>query len=116
MVNQELKNWIPTLEILRFKITNISTGWCRCVHIQVHAPGCPVIIVGTHLDLAGGIKKDEMIQELKEKYSDISCYPEISAVYCVSNTDSLRGTIKALRENIYFAATHLCRKGKQKCK
>ena len=83
--------------------------------MQVHAPGCPVIIVGTHLDLAGGIRKDDISQELKEKYSDISCYPEVTAVHCISNTDSLHGTIKTLRQKIYFVATHLCRKGKQNC-
>jgi len=87
----------------------------KCVHIQAHAPGCPVIIVGTHLDLASGIKKDDITLEVKEKYTDISCYPEVTAVYCVSNTDSLHGTIKTLRQKIHFTATHLCRKGKQKC-
>ena len=65
--------------------------------------------------MVSGVKKDDISQEVKEKYSDINCYPEVTAVYCVSTTDSLRGTIKMLRQNIYFTATHLCRKGKQKC-
>ena len=85
------------------------------IHLQAHAPGCPVIVVGTHLDVAGSVKKDEISQEIKKKYSNTGCYPEVSGVYCVSNTDSQRGTIKMLRQKIYFSATHLCRIGKQKC-
>jgi len=78
----------------------------------VHAPGCPVVIIGTHRDQVSNLMEDDIDQEVKQKYYDTSCYPTITDVCCISNTD---GSIKSLRKKIYAAVAHLYIDGKQKC-
>ena len=81
-------------------------------YTQVHAPECPVIIVGTHRDLVSNLKEEYIDQDVRQKYSDTSYYPTITNVCCISNTD---GSIKTLRKKIYTTAAHLYIDGKQKC-
>jgi len=85
---------------------------------QVHAPGCPVIIVGTHLDQVnvrntGGLK--ELVDEL---YGDSCIYPMIAAVTFVSSTTQklkINSACNQLRKEIYYVATHLfLNKGRSK--
>ena len=76
----------------------------------MHAPGCPVVIVGTHLDVVS--VKDDISQNVYQLYSDNSSYPTIGGVSCISNT---HGSLKELRSKIYFVAMHLHINQKNRC-
>lgn len=73
------------------------------MNLKAHAPGCPVIIVGTHSD-AVNIREDDIRQNVHHIYSNSSSFPEIADVCCVSNTN---GSRKTLRNKIYSVATCL---------
>ncbi|XP_065896958.1 leucine-rich repeat serine/threonine-protein kinase 1-like isoform X2 [Dysidea avara] len=79
-------------------------------NIKVHAPGCPVIIVGTHLDQVN-VKNTSGLKELvDELYGDSSIYPIIATVTFVSSTAQklkINSACKQLRKEIYYVATHL---------
>ena len=85
---------------------------------QVHAPGCPVIVVGTHLDQVN-VKNTSGLKELvDELYCDSSIYPIIAAVTFVSSTAQrlkINSACKQLRKEIYYVSIHLfLNKGKSK--
>ena len=77
---------------------------------QVHTSGCPVIIVGTHLDQVnikstGGLKK--LVDQL---YNDTSIYPMIATVAFLSNVPqklTRNSDLSKLRKGVYYVATHL---------
>ena len=77
---------------------------------QVHAPGCPVIIVGTHLDQVS-CKNTICLKKLVDKlYGDSSTYPIIAAVTFLSSASqklTRRNDVNELRKEIYYVATHL---------
>ena len=51
------------------------------IHAQLRAPGCPVIIVGTHLDAVSAQVAKELEDEAKIKYSNTSIYPKVTVLY-----------------------------------
>lgn len=46
-------------------------------HTQLRAPGCPVIIVGTHLDAVTTQVAKDLEEEAKRKYSNATIYPKV---------------------------------------
>ena len=51
---------------------------CTLSHTtQLRAPGCPVIIVGTHLDAVSAQVAKELEEEAKIKYSNTAIYPKV---------------------------------------
>ena len=99
---------------------------CMCIHgrkhkvkyvhtllssFQLRAPGCPVIIVGTHLDGVSETKAKELEKAALSKYADASIYPKVVSMVSVSSTR--RATVlsannmEKLRTLIYDVACHL---------
>ena len=72
-------------------------------YMKVHAPGCPVMIVGTHNDVAG-VKEDDISQTINDMYSDNHFFPTIAGICCISN---IRDRMRRLRNKIYSVAIHL---------
>ena len=78
---------------------------------QLRAPGCPVIIVGTHLDAVSETKAKELEKAALTKYADTSIYPKVVNVVSVSSTR--RATVfsannmEKLRTLIYDVACHV---------
>ena len=78
---------------------------------QLRASGCPVIIVGTHLDGVSETKAKELEKAASSKYADTSIYPKVVSVVSVSSTR--RATVfsannmEKLRTLIYDVACHL---------
>lgn len=72
------------------------------------------MIIGTHLDV-GNVKEDDISEVVHQLYSDNNLYPTIAGVSCMSNTQHIRGSIKALRYQIYSVAMRLHTTGKNKC-
>lgn len=73
---------------------------------QAHAPGCPVIVVGTHLD-AVSITEDDISQNIYQFYDNKNLFPRIAGVCYISNTKHIHGAIKAMRSKIYSVAMRL---------
>ena len=82
--------------------------------VQAHAPGCPVMIIGTHVD-AISIKEDDISEKVYQLYSDNMLFPTIGGISCISNTKRINGSMKALRQKIYSVAMNLHTNGKNKC-
>ena len=51
------------------------------MYMQLRAPGCPVIIVGTHLDAVSAQEAKELEEEARTKYSNTAIYPKVSINY-----------------------------------
>lgn len=81
------------------------------VYMKAHAPGCPVIIIGTHWD-AANVKEDDISKDICYMYSDNSFFPRIADVCCVSN---IEGNVKALRKRICSVAWRLRYQKMNKC-
>ncbi|XP_029643298.1 leucine-rich repeat serine/threonine-protein kinase 2 isoform X2 [Octopus sinensis] len=86
---------------LRHKQTDILKCWLA--NIQAQAPGCPVLVVGTHYDLIP--HDDESIQEIKNKIFQFQRMPHFPKIYDVimvdtrtenKNMEHLRNTIKTV--------------------
>ena len=112
----EICAFVVSLETRTLK-TSTRQVFMSCL-FQVHAPGCPVIIVGTHLDQVN-VKNTSGLKELvDELYGDSSIYPIIATVTFVSSTAQklkINSACKQLRKEIYYVATHLfLNKGKSK--
>ncbi len=45
---------------------------------QLRAPGSPVIIVGTHLDMVSELRSEELQAMAREKYGDTAIYPRVT--------------------------------------
>ena len=79
--------------------------------LQLRAPGCPAIIVGTHLDGVSEAKAKELEKAAFTKYANTSIYPKVVGVVSVSSTR--RATVfsannmERLRTLIYDVACHL---------
>ena len=82
--------------------------------VQAHAPGCPVMIIGTHLDVVR-VKEDATCQNIRQFYSDSRSFPTIGDVSCITNTAHIHGSMKTLRRKIYSMAMHLHTNRKNKC-
>ena len=46
--------------------------------LQLHAPGCPVIIIGTHRDKVSKKIAIELEEKVLQKYSNNENYPQVS--------------------------------------
>ena len=79
--------------------------------MKAHAPGCPVMIIGTHCD-AVNVKEDDISQNIHCMYHDNSFFPRIADVCCVSN---IEGNMKALRKRICSVAWRLRYQKTNKC-
>lgn len=79
---------------------------CKLFVKQTYAPGCPVIIVGTHLDQISE-KEDDILKVIKTMYSDKFAYPEIADVCCIANGDIIHSGGTQMLDKIYNVATHL---------
>lgn len=54
--------------------------------MQLRAPGSPVIIVGTHLDMmTDNIKVKQLEAEAEQRYSNTKLYPRVSVFYIHRN-------------------------------
>ena len=75
------------------------------IFIKIHAPGCPVMIIGTHKDaVSPRVNKDDLSQSIYHMYSDTHSFPKIAGVCFVSN---IRSKMRKLRDRIFSVATHL---------
>ena len=97
---------------MMYVVLNTVLLKCHCyIHlIQVNAPTCPVIVVGTHLDHVDAKQVPVLKQLVDTLYGDTLMYPKIAAIACVSCTTfklQRNSDINILRKQIYFAATHL---------
>ncbi|XP_064633559.1 leucine-rich repeat serine/threonine-protein kinase 2-like isoform X2 [Lineus longissimus] len=77
------------------------------LNIKARAPGCPVIIVGTHKDLLPEDERDERISEMTDLIRDLCSkpgFPKVSDFKCVNGKrdnreiEKLRTTIKSVIE------------------
>ena len=103
-----------SLIFIKKSLKIIHTCFTLIIHflpyLQVNAPTCPVIVVGTHLDRVDAKKASTLKQLVDTLYGDITTYPSIAAIACVSSTTvRLRrnSVVNILRKQIYFVATHL---------
>lgn len=83
---------------------------CVEFSFQVHAPGCPVIIVGTHLDQVNAKSTGGLEKLIDQLYGDSTMYPIIAAITFVSSTTrklQLNSVCNQLRKQIYYVAIHL---------
>ena len=79
-------------------------------YLQVNAPTCPVIVVGTHFDRVDPKKAAILKQLVDTLYGNLSVYPSIAAIACVSSTTvrlKRNSVVNILRKQIYFVAAHL---------
>ena len=73
---------------------------------KAYAPGCPVIIVGTHLDQVSE-KEEDILKVIMTMYSNKTFYPKIADVCCITNFDSFHTGTQTLKEKLYNVAAHL---------
>jgi GTP-binding protein EngB required for normal cell division len=73
----ELEEWLRNV-----KVHSAWEGWWwerYYLCLQLHAPGCPVIIVGTHLDKMSDLREVKRLKDVaRERYEDRRLYPNVS--------------------------------------
>lgn len=77
----------------------------------MYAPGCPVMVIGTHNDIANE-KEVHIKRDINYMYSDYCSFPKIADVCLVSN---IQGSMKPLRNRIYSVAIRLHYNGRNQC-
>ena len=72
-----------------------------CHVLQLRAPGCIVIVVGTHLDSVKLEEASKLEESVKTMYRDTKIYPRVVGCISVSCVNTFRNNIDALRQFIY---------------
>jgi serine/threonine protein kinase/ankyrin repeat protein/GTPase SAR1 family protein len=100
------------LYLAMFRLTDGDEGvnelesWLR--NIQLRAPGCIVLIVGTYLDKVTEAEANRLEKLVIEKYSNkTKLYPKIVACVNVSCVRHYKSNIDKLKQCIYHIVTHL---------